>query len=132
MGINLGAGALAVVAAAVVAAAVPVADPGWRFAPVPVAVGGFAALTVDQVALGGVALLGWLVTNGFLENRHGELSWHGTPDLWLMVILVGAAAVGLAAGEGYRQFQDLRARWRTELDRTPVAPDGVEKEGRHG
>jgi hypothetical protein len=43
--------------------------------------------------------LGWLVGNGFLENRSGELSWHTSPDLWLIGVLV-VAAVGLAAARG--------------------------------
>jgi hypothetical protein len=73
------------------------------------------------VALAGVVPLGWLVGNGFLENRSGELSWHTSPDLWLIGVLVVAAAVGLALGDGYRQLRDLRRRWIRE-----------EEEGRDG
>jgi MFS family permease len=116
VGINLAGGAVAVVAAGFLAAAIPPGLPGWRFTVVAATVAGFAAFTADQVALFGVALLGWLVVNGFLENRSGELSWHGSPDLWLIGVLVVAAAVGLAAGDGYRQLRDLRARWLSELD----------------
>jgi MFS family permease len=123
VGFNVAIGAVAVVAAAFVSAAVPVRDPGWRHVLIPLAVAGFAAVTGDQLALFGVVLLGWLVSNGFLENRSGELSWHGSSDLWLIGVLVVAAAVGLAAGEGYRQLRDLRARWLSELD---------EEEGRGG
>jgi hypothetical protein len=92
-------------------------------------VGGFAAFTGDQLALAGVVLLGWLVANGFLENRSGELSWHGSRDFLLVTALVLAAAVGLAAGDGYRQLRDLRARWLAELDRPP---DSDEEECRDG
>ena len=116
VGINVAGGAVAVVAAALVAAAVPAGYPGLRFAAVPLAVGGFAAATGDQLALAGVALLGWLVTNGFLENRAGELSWHPAADPPLVMILVMVAAVGLAVGDGYRQFRDVRARWRAEAE----------------
>ncbi len=111
VGINLAGGAVAVVAVAFLAA---VAPPGWRLALVPLAVGGFAAVTGDHVALAGVVVLGWLVSNGFLENRFGELSWHGARDRWLMSLLVIVAATGLAVGDGYRHLRDLRARWRAE------------------
>lgn len=123
VGINLAVGAVVMIGAAWVAAAFPVADPGWRFAVMALVAGGFAAVSGDQLALAGVVLLGWLVTNGFLENRSDELSWHGSPDLLLATVLVLAAAVGLAAGDGYRQVRAVRARWLAELD---------EEEGRDG
>jgi MFS family permease len=129
VGINLAGGAVAVVAGAFAAAALPASYPGWRLGIVALAVGGFAAFTGDQLALAGVVLLGWLVANGFLENRSGELSWHGSRDFLLATALVLAAAVGLAAGDGYRQLRDLRARWLAELDRPP---DSDEEECRDG
>jgi hypothetical protein len=111
-GLNLALGSVALVAAAGLAAMLPAHPPAWHFGVVAIAVGGFAALTQDQLALGGVVPLGWLVTNGFLEDHEGELSWHGSTDIWLLMILVIAAALGLVAGQGYRQVRDLRARWR--------------------
>jgi hypothetical protein len=128
VGINLAVGAVVVVAAAFVGAAVPAHDTGWRYALIPLAVAGFAAVTADQVALAGVVPLGWLVGNGFLEDRSGELSWHGSPDLWLIGVLVVAAAVGLAIGDGYRELRDLRARWLAELERSSSRSAG----GPHG
>jgi hypothetical protein len=115
VGINVAVGAVAVVVAALLAAGLPVAHPGWRFAVMALAVGGFAAVSGDQLALAAVVPLGWLVSNGFLENRSGELSWHHSADVWLLTMLVVAAAVGLAAGDGYRQIRELRARWLAEL-----------------
>jgi len=125
VGINLAIGAAAVVAAACLAAAVPVPHPAWRFAIVALAVGGFAAATGDQLALAGVVPLGWLVSNGFLENRSGELSWHRPADLWLVTVFVVAAAVGLVVGDGYRQLRELRAGWLAELEDGPGAQRAV-------
>ena len=131
VGINLAAGAAMVVAAALIAATIPAADAGWRFAVVALAVGLFAALTLDQLALAGVALLGWLVVNGFLVDRFGELSWHGSADLYRMLLLVVSGAFGLAVGEVYRQLAALRARWMAEAWEGTTATD-VNEEERHG
>lgn len=122
LGINIGIGAVMVLAAAVVAALIPVEYTGWRFAVVAVAVGLSAVVCVDHVALAPVALLGWLVVNGFLVDRFGELSWHGSSDLYRMMLLVMAGALGLAAGEARHQIQELRTRWRTGAEwQAPVA-----------
>jgi hypothetical protein len=122
-GINLAAGTVALIGAALVAAALPASQPGWRFALIALTVGVFAAVTMDHRALAGVALLGWLVVNGFLVDRLGELSWNGPSDIWRMIILVVAAALGRAAGKVYRQIRDLRLRWRAEVDGALLAPD---------
>jgi MFS family permease len=120
-GINLAGGAVAVVVAAVVAAAVP----PLRFVAIPTVVGGFAAITGDQLALAGVVLLGWLTTNGFLENREGELSWHHDTDIRFLMIFVVVAAIGLATGECYRQVRELRARYHAVEELTKEeAPRG--------
>lgn len=102
IGINIGVGAAMVVVAAVVAAAIPVTDADWRFGLVAAAVVGFAALTVDVRALAGIVALSWLLVNGFLIDRFGTLSWHGSPDLVRLMLLVLAGAVGLGAGEAVR------------------------------
>jgi MFS family permease len=127
-GITLAAGAVAVTGAALVAAALPASQPGWRFALIALTVGGFAAVTLDQRALAGVALLGWLIANGFLVDRLGELAWHGSSDIWRMIILVFAALLGRAAGAAYRQIHDLRFRSRMEGDGALLAPDLEEEE----
>jgi hypothetical protein len=61
-----------------------------------IAVGLFAALTNDVLALIPVVALAWLVVNGFLVDRLGELSWHGWPDLFRLSLLACAGYVGLA------------------------------------
>src|SRR5262245_35156810 len=109
-GINLAGGAVALVAAALLAATVPASHPGWRFLVLAAGVGGVAAVPVDALAVSGVALLAWVLTNGFLENRIGELSWHGWLDELLAMVLVLATVVGLAIGAGYRRVRELRAR----------------------
>lgn len=130
-GMALGAGAVLMVAATLVAAAIPAADPGWRFAVVAVAVGVFAAATLDQVVLAGVALIAFLLVNGFLVDRFGQLSWHGAADVWRALLLVVAGAWGLAAGEAYRYVRALRAPAATGADVWAPAPDDFLKEETH-
>jgi hypothetical protein len=140
-GIAVGFGAVAMVAAGLVAAAVPANQPGWRFAIVAITVGLFAAASADHVALAVVALLGFLISNGFLENRLGELSWHGSADLWRLMLLVSAGAWGLAVGDAYRWVRGLRA-YRREvrpvvMPRQATTPAGgapylLMKEEEHG
>ena len=123
VGVNIGTGGGLIIVAALVAAPIPGADQQARLAVVAIAVGLWAALTVDHRALAAVVVLGWLVADGFLENRLGELSWHGSTDVYLLMFLVMAGAVGLAVGETARQLARLRARWRTEAQfRAIVTP----------
>jgi hypothetical protein len=130
VGINIGIGAVLVVAAAIVAALIPVAHTGWRFAVVAVVVGLFAVLTVDHLALAPVALLGWLVVNGFLVDRFGELTWHGSPDLYRLMLLVMAGALGLAVGEARQQILQLATRWQAEAQWRAMAAHIDEEERR--
>ncbi len=131
VGINVASGTGMVIAAALVAAPIPSTHSGWRFALVAVAVGLFAAVTLDQLALAGVTLLGWLVVNGFLVDRLGDLSWHGSPDLYRMLLLVVAGAVGLALGEAYRRLVALRGSWLAGAQQEALVVN-VEEEERHG
>jgi MFS family permease len=130
-GIALGIGAVVMIVAGLVAAMVPAADMGWRFAVIAVAVCGFAAVSLDQVALAGVAVIGSLIFNGFLEDRFGQLSWHGADDLWRLLLLVMVAAWGLALGEGYRYVRNLRTRIPFEADGTVSSASLIEEE-KHG
>ena len=116
VGINIGVGAVVIVAGALVAAGVPAAHNGWRLDLVAVAVAAAAALTADHLAMAAVVPLGWLVADGFLENRSGDLTWHGSTDMYLILLLVMAAAIGLAAGEVRAQ---LRAYRDSQRKRTP-------------
>lgn len=131
VGIAVGLGAVAVITAALIAAAIPAAYSDWRFALMAAAVGLFAAISLDQVALAAVTGISALVANGFLENSAGQLVWHGSEDLWRLLLLVMIGAVGLAIGEAYRYLRKLRALWRVEVavNRGHVMP---EKEEEHG
>lgn len=98
-GILVGIGALVVVVAGLIAAAAPGA---WRFGIVAAAVVVFAAAAADLVAVSVTVVLAWLVVNGFLVDRFGELWWHGRSDLYRAGMLVVAGALGQVVG---------RARW---------------------
>ena len=115
-GVDVGIGAVVIVAGALVAAAVPAAHRGWRLGLVAAAVAVAAAVTADHLAMAAVVPLGWLVADGFLENRSGELTWHGSADMYLILLLVMAAAIGLAAGEARGLIAARRDRRRK---RTP-------------
>jgi MFS family permease len=130
-GIALGIGATVMIITGLVAAMLPAADPGWRFAVIAVAVCGFAAVSLDQLALAGVAVIGSLIFNGFLEDRFGQLSWHGADDLWRLLLLVMVAAWGLAIGEGYRYIRDLQTRFPSEADGKVLSAPSIEEE-KHG
>jgi hypothetical protein len=116
VGINVGVGSAAVVAAGLVGAAIPGTEGGLRFAVVALAVMAFAAATLDELALAVVVPLGFGILNGFLENQHGQLSWHGSSDLWRLMVLVISAGLGLTAGEALAYVRRLRLTWRAQLD----------------
>ena len=128
-GINLGIGAALVLVAVLAAALIPPVDVDWRFGVVMAAVALFAALAVDQWSLLGVALIAWLLADGFLVNRLGELSWHGSSDIWRMTLLVVAGAAGLLVGGAYRQVRAVRSRQRFDatLQVLVTHVDGEEK-----
>src|SRR5262245_14556154 len=92
---GIGLGAVAVVVAGLIAAAVPAGDQPWRFGVMVAAVVAFAALSGDVVAVACAAGLAWLVVNGFLVDRFGELSWHGQADLYRALMLTLAGVLGL-------------------------------------
>jgi NAD(P)-dependent dehydrogenase (short-subunit alcohol dehydrogenase family) len=103
-----------VIAAALIAAMIPGADQQVGLGLVAVAVGLCAAITVHHRALAAAVALGWLVANGFLEDRLGELFWHGSADLYLIMLLMMAGALGLTVGEAHHQVQRLRTRWHAD------------------
>jgi hypothetical protein len=119
----IGTGALTVMLATLGVASIP-ASSALRFGVVAVAVGGFAALALDGAAVAWTGALAWLLVNGFLVDRFGELSWHGRADLYRALVLVAAAAVGLAAGHVvrlcwlWRRHQRFDAEWRTLAQQT--------------
>jgi MFS family permease len=95
LGIAIGLGAATVVAAGLLAAAIPVGDRPLRFAVMVAAVVVFGALSGDRRAVACAAGLAWLVVNGFLVDRFGELSWHGTADIYRALMLISAGVLGL-------------------------------------
>ena len=110
VGITIAVGVLGIIAAALIAGAIPAVHPGWRFAVIAIAVGLFAAVSLDELALGAVALMAFAVSNGFLEDRFGQLTWHGSEDVWRLLLLIMSGAFGLALGEAYRYVGLLRTR----------------------
>jgi len=107
LGIDIGIGAVAVVTAGLIAAAVPAADQPWRFAVMAIAVVVFAALSGERLAVACTAGLAWLVVNGFLIDRFGELSWHGPTDLYRAVMLILAGVLGLLIAAVRRRGRDV-------------------------
>lgn len=111
-GLSIGIGSGTVVASTMLAAALPATESGWRFGVVAVTVGGFAALVPDRLAVAWTGALAWLLVNGFLVDRFGELVWHGRADVARAVLLVAAAAIGLAAGNIFRLWSAWSGRQR--------------------
>jgi hypothetical protein len=73
-------------------------------------------LTFDVRALASTVVIAWLIVNGFLENRLGELSWHGRPDIALLTVLVVAGAAGLVLGASHRYSRELRSRKHLDIE----------------
>src|SRR5262249_42783138 len=65
-------------------------------------------LTINVMAAAVIAILAFLVFDGFLVNQLGELSWHGNQDAWRLLTFVAAAGLGLGLGVTYRAVR----RWR--------------------
>jgi hypothetical protein len=107
-GIDSALGAAVVVFAALGAAGLPSVDSGWRLVVVAVALGLFSALTADALAAAFVGVLAWLIVNGFLVDRYGQLSWHGWADLVRLLVLAAAAGVGVVLGRSGRIDADKK------------------------
>jgi len=96
-GIAVGTGAVVMVAAtAVGAAAFGQGDVAARLVVVAATVGGCAALLGDVQASLITAGLGYLLFDGFLVNRLGELTWDGAASQRRLVVLAVAVGVGRA------------------------------------
>ncbi|MDQ7904382.1 hypothetical protein RB614_43675 [Phytohabitans sp. ZYX-F-186] len=109
-GIDMAAGAAAMAAATTVAAVLfPRGDTSGRLLVVAVAAGVYAALAAGTRAALATAGLGYLLFNGFLVHRFGDLSWDGPECGWHLAVIAFATALGLgqrwlrhaqAAGDG--------------------------------
>jgi hypothetical protein len=111
VGITLAVGAVVVVVAAALADRLPVAEEWWRWVVMSIALGVFAAVTVAPVAVTVMLVPTWMIMNGFLVNRSGDLSWHGAVDVDRFLMLTAATAVGLVAGALGRRLHAARDRW---------------------
>ena len=98
VGVDIAGGAAAVVLAALGASGVPATDGWWRVAVIGAVVAVFAAVTTDARAAVAVVVLAWLVVNGFLIDRYGQLGWHGDVDLGRLLVLAASAGLGLLLG----------------------------------
>jgi hypothetical protein len=110
-GITLAVGAVVIVAAAALAGQIPRAETSWRCGVMALTLGLFAAFTVAPLALTAMVVPTWMITNGFLVNQFGVLSWHGQADLDRLLTLTAAVCVGLAIGAAGRQLRAARDRW---------------------
>ena len=105
LGITTAIGAAVVVAATVVAATIPVGLAGWRIGTIAAVLCLFSVATRDPIASAVVAASAYLIADGFLVNRLGDLSWQGPADLRRAGVLAAASAVGLALGWLLRMYR---------------------------
>ncbi|WP_432974993.1 hypothetical protein [Dactylosporangium sp. CA-233914] len=108
-GITLAAGSAAVVATALLAAAVTAASaPVERLVAMAACVCVVGAFGADLVAALATAVIAWSVLNGFLVDRLGTLTWHGTADAIRLTVLCGAALAGWLAALAHRVARHRR------------------------
>lgn len=76
-----------------------------------------ASLRQTATTLMAAAAMGWLFVNAFLVNHLGQLGWTGLPDLWRLLLLLGAAGTAalLSDLDGFL----TRARGRRDSARVP-------------
>jgi hypothetical protein len=112
LGVELAVGAAVMVAATMVAA-VLFLEPPARLVVVAAAIAGHAILVDNAGAAVAAGGLGYLLFNGFLVNRYGELTWDGTTSAWQMGLLALAAGAGLAVR--WVRRARVRAAWPDEV-----------------
>lgn len=96
---GLAIGALVMVVAALIdSAAFSSGHPTARLVVIALAAALFSAVVADWRSGLPVAVVGYLVFNGFLANRYGELGWHGPTGMRDAAVIVSAATVGWIAG----------------------------------
>jgi hypothetical protein len=96
VGLTIAGGVTALVGAALATSLTPSRDSMLRVGLVAVALAAFAAYTGEPLAMAALVPLAWLIVNGFLVDRYGELAWHGWADVYRAVVLAAASVVGLA------------------------------------
>lgn len=108
VGILIAIGTVVVVAAAFVAAQVPVGEPGLRLTVLAAVLVAYAAWSVDRRAVLAVVPLAWLVQDGFLLDRYGVLEWRGWSDLARLGVLLVAGLAGLLIGRIWQRETGVR------------------------
>lgn len=123
-GIVVSIGAAAVTAAAFAASAITETEPVLRYAVLAVTVLVFSVVTGRWGASACVAAIGYLVFEGFLVNRFGELTWSGPADAARITALITAVVLGRLIGDIVRLYQIYAAPHPVEHPRTQLA-DGA-------
>ena len=96
---QVAAGAVAVACAAAVTPLLPNAD--LRYAVLVGTIAVFAAVTMRPLVSSTAAVIGFLIFNGFVTDREGQLRWHSA-DLARLELLLFAVALGVSVGEVVR------------------------------
>jgi K+-sensing histidine kinase KdpD len=117
-GVLVGLGALAVVGAGVLSSLLPAADAAARYGVLVLTLLAFAAWAKAWPAALTVALIGFLVFDGFLVNRLGLLSWHGWTDVTRVVAILAAVTFGRLIG-------DLRGTATVTMKAKPISGRGT-------
>jgi hypothetical protein len=96
---GLAGGALTMIVAALLDSAIfPPEDKTARLMIMAGAIAAACVVLADWRSGLPVAVVGYLLFNGFLVNRYGELSWHGSAGLRGTTVIMSAAYAGLLAG----------------------------------
>jgi hypothetical protein len=103
-GIETAVGAAGVLAATIMAACVPARVGDSRLVLLAVALLVIGVWVRHAWVLALVAVLAALLADGFLVNRLGQLSWHGTADAYRLSVVTGSAGLGLLLGALHRQW----------------------------
>jgi hypothetical protein len=116
-GIVLGVGSGVAVASVIVAALVPSSAGDWRLAPVAAALFWLGTWMPGRVVIA-VMVIADLLVDGFLVNRSGILTWDGLPDIYRVLMLTGAATIGLLVG-ALRPTRRRSPMWYVPLEWLP-------------
>jgi hypothetical protein len=109
LGIPLGALTM-VVAALIDSAAVAPRHEGARIAVIAAAVAIFCALVGEWRSGVATALVGYLLLDGFLLNREGDLTWSHTSSPYAVAAVAVAAVAGMLAGWSFRRLSNRPPR----------------------
>jgi hypothetical protein len=92
-------------------------------------------MTADFGAMVAVAVVAFLLFEGFLVGIRGQLAWHGQDDVLWLGVLMAAGLVGLAWGtlrrwvRRERRFLLLEELTAAHAVRPPVRPTPAETPG---